>query len=68
MKQITLTVAESKVKTFLDFVKTLNYVKVIDTEEIALKELQSSLKQVKLMQTGKLPKKSVEQFLNELSD
>jgi hypothetical protein len=66
MKQITLNIAESKFKAFLEFIKTLDYVKVEDIEEIALEELQSSLKQVKLMQEGKLPKQSVEDFLNEL--
>ena len=64
MKQITLNIAESKFKAFLEFIKTLDYVKVEDIEEIALEELQSSLKQVKLMQEGKLPKQSVEDFLN----
>ncbi len=67
MKQITLTDAENKFKTFLDFVKTLNYTKVVEAEETAVNELQNSLMQVKLIQTGKLPKKSAEQLLDELS-
>ena len=66
MKQITLTIADNKFKTFLEFIKTLDYVKVEEVEDKALEELQSSLKQVKLMKEGKLPKQSAQDFLNEL--
>ncbi|WP_245558498.1 hypothetical protein, partial [Fulvivirga imtechensis] len=66
MKQITLNIADNKFKAFLEFIKTLDYVKVEDVEEKALEELQSSLKQVKLMKEGKLPKQSAQDFLNEL--
>lgn len=66
MKQITLNIAENKFKTFLEFIKTLDYVKVEDVEGKALEELQSSLNEVKLMQEGKLPKESAQDFLNEL--
>jgi hypothetical protein len=41
-------------------------VKVEDEEQTAIKELQNSLKQVKLMQEGKLAKQSATDFLNEL--
>lgn len=66
MKQVTLNIADNKFKTFLEFIKTLDYVKVEDMEGKALTELQNSLKQVKLMQEGKLPKQSAQDFLNEL--
>jgi predicted RNA-binding protein Jag len=66
MKQVTLNIADSKFKAFLEFIKTLDYVKVEDIEEKALAELQSSLKQVKLMQEGKLSKQTAKDFLNEL--
>lgn len=66
MKQVTLNIADNKFKAFLEFIKTLDYVKVEDVEETALKELQSSLKQVKLMKEGKLSKQSARDFLNEL--
>ena len=66
MKQVTLNIAENKFKTFLEFIKTLDYVKVEDVEEQALGEFQNSLKQVKLMKEGKLPKQSAQEFLNEL--
>ncbi len=66
MKKVTLNIADNKFKTFLEFIKTLDYVKVEDMEGKALTELQNSLKQVKLMQEGKLPKQSAQDFLNEL--
>jgi hypothetical protein len=66
MKRVTLNIADSKFKAFLEFIKTLDYVKVEDVEEKALEELQGSLKQVKLMREGKLPKQTAKDFLNEL--
>jgi hypothetical protein len=66
MKQVTLNIADSKFNTFLEFIKTLEYVKIENDEDKALTELQSSLNQVKLMQDGKLPKQSATDFLNEL--
>jgi len=50
----------------MELVKHLEFVKVEAAEEQALEELQHSLKQVKLMQEGKLAKQSAEDFLNEL--
>ena len=66
MKQVTLNIAENKFKTFLEFIKTLDYVKVEDIDEQALEELQNSLKQVRLMKEGKLPKQSAQEFLDGL--
>jgi len=66
MKQLTLNIADNKFKAFLEFIKTLDYVKVENDEGKAVKEFQSSLKQVKLMQEGKLPKQAAQDFLNEL--
>ena len=64
--QVTLNIADNKFDTFLEFIKTLNYVKVDEIEEVALEESQNSLKQVKMMQEGKLLKQSAKEFLNEL--
>jgi len=66
MKQVTLNISDNKFKAFLEFIKTLDYVKVDDVKEKAVEELQSSLKQVRLMQEGKLPKQTAKDFLNEL--
>lgn len=66
MKQITLNIPDNKFKTFLEFLGTLEYVKVENEEEKAVEELQESLHDVALMQKGKLPKQSAQNFLNEL--
>jgi len=63
MKEITLTIDDNKFETFIEFVKTLNYVRV-SADEFTIRDFQRSLKEVKLMQTGKLPKKSIEKLLN----
>lgn len=58
MKEVVLHIEESKVKAFLEFIKTLDYVKVESPEKKAIEELKSSLKQVKQMNEGKLPKQT----------
>ncbi len=66
MKQLTLNISDNKFSTFLEFIKTLDYVEVPEVDKKALNELQGSLNQVKLMQEGKIEKQSAEDFLNEL--
>ncbi len=66
MKQLTLNISENKFHTFLEFIKTLDYVEVPEVDEKSLNELQNSLNQVKLMQKGKIQKQTVKDFLNEL--
>ena len=66
MKQLTLNISDNKYHTFLEFIKTLDYVEVQEVDKNALTELQNSLNQVKLMQEGKIEKQSAEDFLNEL--
>lgn len=66
MKQLTLQIDENKFKAFLEFIKTLDYVKIEDQEEKAIEELRNSLHQVKLMKEGKLTKQSGRNFLDEL--
>lgn len=66
MKQLTINISDNKYNTFLEFIKTLDYVEVPEVDEKALNELQNSLNQVKRMQEGKIEKQSAEDFLNEL--
>ena len=66
MKQLTINISENKFKTFLEFIKTLDYVEVPETDKKSLNELQNSLNQVKLMQEGEIEKQTAEDFLNEL--
>jgi hypothetical protein len=66
MRQLTLNISDSKFHTFLEFIKTLDYVEVPKVDKKALDELQNSLSQVKMMQEGSIEKQKVEDFLNEL--
>jgi len=67
MKKLTISIADNKFKAFLEFIKTLDYVEIESgTEQQALEELQTSLQQVKQMQTGQLPKQTAKDFLDEL--
>ncbi|MDP2114339.1 MAG: hypothetical protein Q8K69_09810 [Bacteroidota bacterium] len=65
MKQLTLNIDDNKFRTFLEFVKTLDYVEVQETDN-SYTELQNSLNQVKMMQEGKIKKQSGNEFFNEL--
>lgn len=59
MKEMVLHVEDDKVKSFIAFIKTLDYVKAESLKKKAIEELKSSLKQVKQMKEGELPKQSV---------
>ena len=65
MKQVVLNINDNKFKAFLEFVRTLDYVEVLESDKSFL-ELQNSLGQVKMMQEGKIEKQTVNDFLNEL--
>ena len=65
MKEITLTIEDKKFEAFVNFLKTLDYVKVAE-DSFTLREFRRSLNEVKLMQTGKLRKRDVRELLNEL--
>ena len=64
MKQVTLKVTDSKFKAFIEFVKTLDYVKIESGENLA--DLEKGLKEVKQIQDGKLKSRPVQDLLNEL--
>ncbi len=66
MKQLTLHIRDKQFSTFLEFVKTLDYVEVPEADAEALNELQNSLHEVKQMQDGEIEKQTAEDFLNEL--
>lgn len=66
MKQLTLNISDNKFHTFLEFIKTLDYVEVPEVDKKSLDELQKSLDQVKMMKEGKIEKQTAKDFLNEL--
>lgn len=67
-QEVVLQVDKNKFQTFLDFIKTLEYVDVINENQQALEEFELSLNQVKLMQQGRIPKQTAQEFLDELWD
>ena len=66
MKQIILNILYKKFNIFFDFIQKLDYVEVESVREHDLAELQESLHQVKLIREGRLPKQTVQDFMNEL--
>jgi cystathionine beta-lyase family protein involved in aluminum resistance len=66
MVQLTLNIKDNKFQTFIEFIKTLDYVEVPEVDKKSLDELQISLEQVKLMQDGEIEKQTANDFLNEL--
>ncbi len=67
-EQFIMTIEDTKEsKLLLAYLKALDYVRLEKrSENKVIEEIKSSLKQVKLMQEGKLPKKSAKDFLDEL--
>lgn len=69
MQRIVIDIPDNKLKFFMELVNNLGFKKVrqLDSEQQEfVDDLQHSLKEVKLMQEGKLEKQSAEDFLNEL--
>ena len=66
MKQLLLNISDNKFKSFLELIKTMDYVEVPEVDKESLEDLQNSINQVKMMQEGKIEKQTVEDFINEL--
>jgi hypothetical protein len=58
MKQITLNIDETKFKTFLSFIKTLDYVSVSDEINIPLEQQQEVQRRLELVKEGKMKTRS----------
>ena len=71
MKQITLSVNESKFPFFMELINSLDFVKVEqeqgDSKQAIIKNLTKGIKELKSIQEGKTTKSnSLKEFLNEL--
>ncbi len=69
MQRVVIDIPDSKLKFFMELVNNLGFKKVrqlTPEQQEFVDDLQHSLKEVKLMQEGKLEKQSAEDFLNEL--
>ena len=69
MKQLTLNIADNKFQAFLEFIKTLDYVKVEeegDSKEAIIANLKEGFKEMKLYKEGKISGTPLKDFLNEV--
>lgn len=71
MKQITLSVNDTKFPFFMELINNLDFVKVEqeqgDSKQAIIKNLTKGIKELKSIQEGKITKSnSLKEFLNEL--
>jgi hypothetical protein len=72
MTQIILNIKESKVSFFLELIKNFKFVEVEEeycaesTKDEILKNIEQGLKEVQLIEHGKMKSRSAKEFLNEL--
>lgn len=71
MKQITLSIPDNKYSFFLELIKSLGFVKGMDTDiepgkDEILSGISEAVNEVNLHKKGKLKLKTAQQFLNEL--
>jgi hypothetical protein len=66
-RKITLRVPESKYSFLLELLENLEFVELEEpSKEQLLHEIKQSFQEVKMMEAGKLPKKTARELLHEL--
>ena len=70
MKQITLKVNDTKFPFFMELISNLDFIKIEeqqgDTKDAIVKNLKQGIKEIKLIQQGKLNGRPAKELLNEL--
>lgn len=73
MKQVTLHIPEKKFSFFMELVKSLGFVKKVETEyepeptkEQILRDIREAVEEVNLVKAGKLKGIPAKELLNEL--
>ncbi len=71
MKQITIHIPDNKVPFFMELVKSLKFIKKVETNEGTSKEevlqgLQEAVEEVNQIKAGKKKAQPLSEFLNEL--
>jgi hypothetical protein len=72
MRQITIQIKDSKLKFFLELVRNFDFVKIVEpelsepTKDDIKTNITQGLKEVKLIEEGKLKATPINEFLNEL--
>ncbi len=69
MKQVTLRIKEGRFRFFMELVKSLEFVTIVDAEdsrEDVLANVKQGLKEAELIQAGKLKGRPAQRLLDEL--
>ena len=70
--QVTLDIKESRVPFFMELIQSLDYVRVIqgkngsDAKNEILENIKQGLKEVQLIEQGKMKSRPAKEFLDEL--
>ncbi|HBX53372.1 MAG: hypothetical protein A2275_11995 [Bacteroidetes bacterium RIFOXYA12_FULL_35_11] len=70
MKQIVLTIPENKISFFMELVRNFKFIKIEQTADVNESEIiegiRQGLKEVQLIEQGKMNATPLKDFLNEL--
>ena len=72
MKQVTLHIPDNKYSLFMEFAKSIDFIKKIDvqdkepTKELILQGVKQAVKEINLVKAGKLKAKDARQLIHEL--
>ena len=72
MKQVTLHIPDEKYSLFMEFAKSIDFIKKIDvqdkepTKELILQGVKQAVKEINLVKAGKLKAKDARQLIHEL--
>lgn len=71
--RITIDIKDSKATSFINFIKSLDFIKIQSSEDLEeptkqeiLDSIEQGLKEVQMHQEGKIELKSARDFINEL--
>jgi hypothetical protein len=66
-RKIIVRVPESKYSFLIELLENLEFIKIEEpSKEQLIQEIKQSFKEVKMMEAGKLPKKTARELLHEL--
>lgn len=72
MKQVTLHISEKKYPLFIEFAKSISFIKKIEVEDEAptkgqvLRGVRQAVKEMNLIKAGKLKARDAREIINEL--
>lgn len=72
MKQVTLHIPEKKIPLFIEFAKSISFIKRIEVEDEAptkaevLRGVRQAVKEMNLIKAGKLKARDARELVNEL--